>query len=145
MYHPAMSKMVWLAGMEIRTENTTDITTFFHLFNEILTKVSGKHDYKFNLRCFVCDEAGANYNAIQNIYGEEYCNARVCGCQFHFKSDVRKMANNIGVEMREEFIDICNKLCSVTTVAQYLQLKQQMDDMARIYPLKKWIKWWHDW
>ena len=55
------------------------------------------------------------------------------------------MANSIGVEMREEFIDICNKLCSVTTVAQYLQLKQQMDDMAKIYPLKKWIKWWHGW
>ena len=111
-----MSKMIWLAGMEIRTENTTDITTFFCLFNEILTKVGGKHDYKFNLRCYVCDEAGANYNAIQHIYGEEYCNAKVCGCQFHFKSDGRKMANNIGVAMREEFIDICNKLCSVTTV-----------------------------
>ena len=80
----------------------------------------------------------------QNVYGEEFCNARVRGCQFHFKSDVRKMANNISVEMREEFIDICKKLCSVTTVAQYLQVKQQMDDMAMIYPLKKWIKWWHD-
>ena len=76
-YHHVMSKMVWLAGMEIQTENTTDIT-FFCLFNP---------------RFFVWDESGVNYNAIQHIYGEEYCNTWVRGCQFHFKSDVRKMAN----------------------------------------------------
>ena len=71
-YHPAMSKVVWLASMEIRTENTQDITTFFCLFNEILTKVSGQEGYKFNPRCFVCDEAGANYNAIHDIYGKNF-------------------------------------------------------------------------
>ena len=137
-----MSKMTWLAGMEIWTENTADIT-FFCLFNEILSQVRGKQVYKFNPRCFVCDEAGTNYNAIRHIYGEEYCNVNVHGCQFHFKSDARKI-NNVGIEMRDEFIDICKKLCLVTTVVEYLQLKNQMDDMARIYPLKKWIKWWHD-
>ena len=45
--------------------------------------------------------------------------------------------------MRDEFIQICANLCTVTTVSQYEKLKAQMDDMARIYPLKKWIKWWH--
>ena len=127
-----MSKIIWLAGLEIRTENTADITTIFQLFNEILSQVSGKQNYKFNPRCFICDEVGANYNLIFIIYGEEYCNTKVCGCQFHFKSDARKMANNVGIEMRDKFIDICNKLCLVTTVMQYLQLKNQMDDMARI-------------
>ena len=97
-YHPAMSKVVWLASMEVRTENTQDITTFFCLFNEIFTKVSGQDGYKFNPRCFVCDEAGANYNVMHNIYGEEFCNAQAQGCQFHFKSNVQKMANNVGLE-----------------------------------------------
>ena len=136
--------MVWLASMEILTENTADITTIFCLFNENLSQVSGKQDYKFNPRCFICNEVGGNYNAIRHIYGEEYCNVKVHGCQFHFKSDAREMVNNVGIEMRGEFLDICNKLSLVTTVVQYLQLKNQMDDMARIYPLMKWIKWWHD-
>ena len=105
-----MSKMIWLAEMEIHTKNTVDITTFFWLFNEIFSQVSGKQDYKFNPRCFVCNKLGANYNVIRHIYREEYCNAKVCGCQFHFKTDARKMANNVSIEMRDEFIYICNKL-----------------------------------
>ena len=50
------------------------------------------------------------------------------------------MANNVRLEMRDEFIQISANLYTVTTVSQYEKLKAQMDDMARIYPLKKWIK-----
>ena len=42
--------------MEIRTENTEDITKFFLFFNEIMEKHTGKIGIKFNTRYFVCDE-----------------------------------------------------------------------------------------
>ena len=83
--HSSLREMIRLASMEMRTENGEDIALFFRLFNEILQKVTGNDKYKFNPRCLLCDEAGANYKAIKLVYGEEFCKQRVCGCQFHFK------------------------------------------------------------
>ena len=76
--------------MEIQTENTHDITQFFRLFNEIVAKEKKVPRYKFNPRCFVCDEGGYNYNAFTEVYGEDFCNDHVKGCQWHFKNDVIK-------------------------------------------------------
>ena len=47
-YHPSMRKIIRLASMEIRTENTEDISTFFKFFNEIMEKHTGKIGIKFN-------------------------------------------------------------------------------------------------
>ena len=67
--HPAMKKILRLASMELRSENNKDIALFFSLFNEKLSTVSGVPNHKFNPRDFVCDEAGANYKTITELYG----------------------------------------------------------------------------
>ena len=72
LYHPAMRRILRLASMDIRSENARDIATFFHLFNEILQKESGIEGYKFNPRCFMCDEGSANYKAIEMEYGTDF-------------------------------------------------------------------------
>ena len=72
-YHPTMWETIRLASMEMCMENTKNISTFFIFLNEILSDVTGKRDYKFNPRCFMCDEGRANYNAIKNVYDEEFC------------------------------------------------------------------------
>ena len=72
--------------------NTEDIVLFFNLFNEILQKVSGNPEYKFNLHYFLCDEEGANHKAIKTVYGEDFCKASVVGCQWHFRSDATKQS-----------------------------------------------------
>ena len=51
--HSSMREMIHLASVEMHTENAEDIVLFFN------------HKYKFNPRCFLCDEAGANYKAIK--------------------------------------------------------------------------------
>ena len=61
LYHPTLRKIIRLASMDIRTENSTDIALFFTLFNEILQKVTGRPEYKFNLRYFLCDEGSTNH------------------------------------------------------------------------------------
>ena len=88
--HGPMREMLRLASMEMRSENINDISIFFTLFNEVLEQVSGIKGYKFNLRCFMCDEGGANYRAVREVYGEEFCRDWVRGCQFHFKQKVQK-------------------------------------------------------
>ena len=98
-----MREMLRLASMEMRSENTNDISIFFTLFNEVLEEVSGIKGYKFNLRCFMCDEGDANYRAVREVYGEEFYRDQVRGCQFHFKQQVQKQKHQIPEESRDQF------------------------------------------
>ena len=43
---------------------------FFRLLNEMLAKVSGKKNYKFNPWRFYVDKGGTNKNAIKNVWKE---------------------------------------------------------------------------
>ena len=143
-FHPTMKKILRLASMEICSENTRDIAQFFSLFNEILAKEKKIPGYKFNPRCFVCDEGGYNYNAITQVYGEDFCNMCVKGCQWHFKNDVVKKSTHIPIEFRDMFKDICCQLCVVTTVLKYNFLKGKLDELPKLAPaLEKGIEWWH--
>ena len=140
-----MREMIRLASMEMRSENPEDIVIFFRLFNEMLEKVSGIPNYKFNPRCFLCDEAGANYKAVRIVYGDDFCKDRICGCQFHFKQQIQIKKNEVPLEMRETFIETCKQLCTVTTVAKYKILKGRLEEMAETVPtLYSWIEWWDD-
>ena len=130
--------------MELHTENTKDITIFFTLFIEVLAKVSGKEGYIFNPRAFICDEGGANFTGLKEVYGKDFVKNHVFSCQWHFMSDTEKKAKNIpDQKMREKFLDICKKLTTAATDSKYNIMKSQLDEMAKIYPtLHPWIKWW---
>ena len=143
MVHPAMKQILRLTSMEIWSENHTDIALFLHLFNEILSEVSGRPGYKFNPRYFVCDEGGANFKAIREVYGEEFVRHRVKGCQWHFKSDVRKHINKVGPGHRQRFQEICEEMCRVTTVAAFKELITELKQIADLYPeLHPFVKYW---
>ena len=58
-----------IATMEAKKEDTPTMVMFFKLLNEMLRKVSGKKNYKFNPWSFYVDEGGANKNAIQEVFG----------------------------------------------------------------------------
>ena len=90
--------------MELRSENHKDIALFFSLFNEILSTVSSVPNYKFNPCYFVCDEAGANYKAITELYGAEFSAMHVKGCQWHFKSDVKNHVTKLVPEDQDTFV-----------------------------------------
>ena len=98
--HGPMREMLRLAGMKMRSENTNDISIFFTLFNEVLEQVSGIKGYKFNLRCFMCDEGGTNYRAVREVYGEEFCRDWVRGCRFTSSSRCR--SKNIKLQKKAE-------------------------------------------
>ena len=141
--HPAMKKILHLASMEIRPKHHKQIGLFFKLFNEILSIVKEESGYKFNPRYFVCDEAGANYKAIADVYGTEFSAIRVKGCQWHFKSDVKNHVSKLKSEDQETFVSTCNALCDVTTVADYNRLKLVLDDLAERNPqIKPFILYW---
>ena len=65
--------------MEMRSETTVDITLFFMLVNQALQEYTGDQAYLFNPACFISDHAGANWRAIENVFGRETAvNKLVC-------------------------------------------------------------------
>ena len=46
--------------------------------------------------------------------------------------------------MRDLFTRLCKNLCTATTVAKYNVIKNQVDEIAKVYPaIDSWIDWWH--
>ena len=88
----------------------------------MLVEISDRPGYKFNPQYFVCDEGGANYKAVREVYGEDFVRHRVKGCQWHFKSDVKNHINKVGPSHRERFAEICNEMCHITTVSAFNDL-----------------------
>ena len=82
-YHPRMCKVVLLAVMETESENTDMVTLFFNLFNQCLKELTGDNSYTFSPYGFMVDETGANFNAIQAVFGKEML-AHTVTCQWHF-------------------------------------------------------------
>ena len=141
--HPATHSIICLANMEMRTENVRDISIFFTLWNEILGKVKGDLHYKFNPTTFMCDAAGANIQALQQVYGEMEPH-RVVTCKWHFLHNAENSAKNVSPNQCEEFLRICKDIAEVTTVPEYTKLKKKMDDIAEDNQcIVNWVKWWH--
>ena len=99
-----MEEMTHLASMEMHSGNSNDIEIFLGLLNEVLQKVPGIQKDKFNPRCFLSNEGGANYKAVQMVYGEEFCHDSIRGCQFNFKQQVQKKKHEVPEEHTDEFI-----------------------------------------
>ena len=60
-FHPMIHKVVCLVNMEVHSESTTDITTFFMILNKMLAEVAKQPNYKFNPNLFMMDQNAANF------------------------------------------------------------------------------------
>ena len=82
-YHTAMHRILRLATIEVKSKLTKEISLFWELFNEILSKIKGKN-YMFNPKSIMVDENGANYCAIRKVFGLEFATSKVVSCQMHY-------------------------------------------------------------
>ena len=102
-----------------------------------------KENYEFQPRYFVCNEGGANYKAIREVYGDEFCKNRVKGCQWHFKSDGRRHAQKVSMDRRDEFEQVCWDLCKVQTVDRFNKIMANLKKFAEEFPeLKGFVLYW---
>ena len=141
-YHQAMQPILRLATMEVKTESTHEITVVWELFNEILSDIKGR-DYRFNLRAIMVDESGANYCALQKVFGLDFVTSKVLSCQMHYKNDVHRVSFRISDSYRDLFKNICHEMCSVATIGEYNEKKKWLDEIASILPhITSCINWW---
>ena len=117
-FHPGMNKVVNLAIMDCHKENTEMLTLFLELFNSALQDLTGNSEYKFNPIHVMCDESGANMNAIERVFGKDFM-ARVVTCQWHFRQCAKHQLPDINPLERETFTKMVNDLCYSSTVNDY--------------------------
>ena len=119
-YHPGMNKVMALAIMECQNENTQMIKHFLQTFNKCLQDYTGIDDYKFDPYGIMCDEGGANMNAIEEVFGKEFmAHKRVVTCQWHFKSCARRQLPGIDKDEQKSFEGLIAKLCECYTKGEY--------------------------
>ena len=116
-----MCKVVLLAVMETESENTDMVTLFFNLFNQCIQELTGNNSYSFSPCGFMVDEASANFNAIQAVFGKEML-AHTVTCQWHFKVCAKCQLPSILPEDQNTFIEMIGKLCKTYVRSEYIRV-----------------------
>ena len=148
--HPSMRMLFRLASMEVRSESHTTVEIFWGLFNECLQQVKKEvhkqkevdKEYKFNPKGWMVDEAGSNFKGMETVFGEEAALYKMKTCQWHFLHQAQSKASRTN-EYEEEVLEICQNMCTVTTVVQYRLLLTRLYEIAALYPdFKAFVDWW---
>ena len=142
-FHPGMNKVVNLAIMDCHKENTEMLTLFLELFNSSLQDLTGNSQYKFNPIGIMCDESGANMNAIERVFGKDFM-ARVVTCQWHFCQCAKCQLPEINTLERETFTKMVNDLCYSSTVNDYERITNILHNICSQNGLENWWTWWDE-
>ena len=124
--HPSMQRVIKLAGMETRKEDTQAITMFFSKFNEMLHWIMQKSDYNFNPKNIMMDGAGANFAGVKNILGQKFVDDKCITCQWHLMRNMNEHKFEIAEDLREDFLKNAQELCIVKTIPEFDVLYAKM-------------------
>ena len=101
--HPSMRRVVKLAGMETRKEDTEAIALFFSKLNEMLQQITRNPHYTFNPKNIMMDEAGANFAGIARVFGQDFVDKKCITCQWHFLTNMHEHKFEIDEKFRDDF------------------------------------------
>ena len=144
-YHASSRKLMRLATCEVKGETSDSCALFWETLNQMLREVSKDDNIKFNPYLFIVDEAGANFNGIQKVFGEEGVR-KAKSCTFHFKQSLQRMLLKFPADLlilRNEFEELMTTLLTVPTLREYRDLKFKIEQIAAVLPsLTPQINWW---
>ena len=144
-YHKNPCRLYRLATMEVKGETSKSVAKFWEIWNELLASVKGEPGYKFNPTQFVTDEAGANFNGLKAVYGEQVLN-RVITCQFHFIQCLNRLLLKFPQELPElksEFEELMLQLLTCTTLQEYNDIKERLLGISALVPqVQGGLDWW---
>ena len=93
-----------LATCEVKGETSQSCALFWICLNSMLQDVTNNPEKKFNPAHFICDEAGANFNGIQEVFGDQGVR-KIKSCQFHFKQSLQRIL----LKFPPELVDLRNE------------------------------------
>ena len=79
-FHPVMHGMKILAIMDAIKEDSDDLELFFILFNEALCDYLNDPEYMWDPHLVMMDEKGANFEAIEWVFGPEFYYTKSASC-----------------------------------------------------------------
>ena len=141
-FHPAMRMMQILAVMDSTGENADNIEIFFDTFNHALAEYIDIPGYIWNPHLIMVDENGANFEAIERVFGHNFTQDKVVTCQFHFFQCAEKYLVNCSLDERKSFRRWCRKLCDAHSKTMYRKYLNLLRGIAEKYNFVGWLKWW---
>ena len=90
MYHPLLRKQIILATMDCESENKDNCELFWRTWSDALADFQA--GLIFDPTGVILDERGCNWNALKEVYGEDFI-TRCSSCEFHFKQSVNRRLN----------------------------------------------------
>ena len=111
----------------------------------MLQEIFNDETIYFNPYMFTTDEAGANYNGIMKVFGEEgYKKFRTC--VFHFKQSLQKMLQKFPddlITQKGEFEDLMLQLLYISIISEFLEIKAKLLEIASlVLGLTSPLDWW---
>ena len=144
-YHPASRKLMRLATMEVQGETSESTALFWENLNSMLREVKQDEGISFNPSLFITDEAGANFNGIRKVFGEDGVK-KTRTCQFHYKQSLHRMLTKFPPDLydvRNEFEELMTQLLTVTTLNEFHELKNRIVQLCALLPsLEHGVNWW---
>ena len=141
-FHPAMRSMLMLAVMDTPREHSDDIEIFFDTFNKAVAEYLEEPEYIWDLYLIMMDHKGANFEALERVYGEDFRKYKTVTCQWHFLHCAEKYITKCSESERVSFHTWCKELCLSHTRQEYRQLQRLIKGIAKKYNFMPWWKWW---
>ena len=114
-FHPGMRMMMLLATMDTPREHSDDIEIFFFTFNQALADYLSEPEYIWDPFLIMMDHKGANFEALERVYGENFRKYKTVTCQWHFLHCAEKYTTKCKESERTSFRTWCKQLCEATT------------------------------
>ena len=128
--------------MDMPREHSDDIEIFFHTFNKALGDYLAEPDYIWDPLLIMMDHKGANFEALECVYGEDFHKYKTVTCQWHFLHCAEKYISKCSDSEREIFRTWCKHLCQAHTPKEYRRLQTLIKGVAKKYDFMQWLKWW---
>ena len=122
-YHSLLKSQIILATMDCKHEDNNYIERFWRIFNNAY-KEANLTTEKFNPTSWCSDMAGANFDGLKNINGEDVVN-KIKGCEFQYKESISKKVKQLG-EKGDQIKTYALDLLTASTQGSYSAHKSKM-------------------
>ena len=138
-YHPLLRKQIILATMDCESENKDNCELFWRTWNDALADFQA--GLIFDPAGVILDERGCNWNALKEVYGEDFI-TRCSSCEFHFKQSVnRRLKETVfsGEKSADRFRSLSKRMLEAQTEVQFedarTELRAFIDEKEKRQPL----------
>ena len=90
------------------------------------------------------DEASANFDAMQAVFGKEML-AHTVTCQWHFKACTKCQLPSIMPEDQTTFIEMTGKLFKTFVRSEYIRVVAVLVEICKANEIISWWEWWEAW